>query len=138
MHQSEKELTEPQPFHLRSLERHERYQQEFQQKVEDEFEKENQMFSSFRARDPVHLKHEAFVPAPSNHEPVVPDNVVLNTEARVQRRHEFEQTLAEQRKTAYEASVRRQQEKEVRFSLPSYPCCCRNVVLFTFVECSPI
>eukprot|EP00474_Spongospora_subterranea_P008692 CRZ09150.1 hypothetical protein [Spongospora subterranea] len=105
-------LTEPQPFKLASEQFSDRIKNSFRQKIQQEFDKENEQFTAFKASVPLHLVQQPFVPAASKHTPVVPHPFHLATEERAVQREIFDRTVDEQHREAEFAREARKREKE--------------------------
>jgi len=95
---SEKELTQPAPFNLHGDQRHEAFKAEWEQALERELEQERSQFTSFRAAPAEVLVKSPYVPKKSNKALTEISNFSFSTEARSQKRQEFDTEVAQKQR----------------------------------------
>lgn len=125
--QLELKITEPTPFELLSLQKHEIYQDQFHEKISEE-ERERRAAMEFKARE--FKKAKPFVPQRSTKPLTMLDNVLLNSDLRAAQRREFDNKLmakeiaqqeAERKRQILEQERQKQEVKKLREQLVHKP-----------------
>lgn len=123
----ELKVTEPAPFELLSVQKHDLYQDLFHERVEEE-ERERREAMEFKARVFKHAK--PFVPQRSTKPLTMLDEVVLNSDTRAAQRREFDNKLmvkeaaqqeAERKRQILEQERQKQETKKLRAQLVHKP-----------------
>eukprot|EP00743_Colponemidia_sp_Colp-15_P001972 GILK01002145.1.p1 GENE.GILK01002145.1~~GILK01002145.1.p1 ORF type:complete len:714 (-),score=130.71 GILK01002145.1:182-2245(-) len=109
---SNRPLTEPVGFNLRSVQRSEAARADWAHKVEAELEAEMHQFSSFKAQPTPQTTHEPFIVKKSTKPLTEVTDFQLNSDRRADVRHEFEARKAE--REAEKDAMRRQAVVEKR------------------------